>query len=164
MDGYYKTATLQKIRAFVEKGGLLIGLNLHELRDLDGGEDYLELLFGRDGKTLGQGKTRLIRGTFGRAKAEETATSSGFVVKDTLEGMQIMQREICDPATRFLAENGVFISDGVMDGVYTAHRAHEGKDTLLVMNYSGHDVTRSFTRPDGQKFDQAVKDLRIVEI
>jgi hypothetical protein len=163
MDGYYKTATLQKIRAFVENGGLLIGLNLNELRDLDNGEDYLDLLFGADGgKTLGKGKTTLIRGQMG-AKVEETTTSSNFVLKNTREGMQAMQREVCDVATAFLAENGVYVSDGVMDGLYTARRNHDGADTVFVMNYSGRDITRTFTRPDGSVFEKEVKDLTIAE-
>ena len=53
MDGYYKTSTLKAIRAFVERGGLLIGINLDELRDLEEDADYLDILFGKDGKTLG---------------------------------------------------------------------------------------------------------------
>ena len=163
MDGYYKTATLQKIKAFVEAGGLLVGLNLNELRDLDEGDDYLDILFGADGgKSLGAGKTCLIHGQLG-AKVEETSTSSNFVIKNTLAGMQAMQREVCDPMTAFLAENGVFVSDGVMDGLYTARRAHDGEDSIFVMNYSGHDISRSFTRPDGTSFETEVKDLAIVE-
>ena len=43
LDGYYKTATLEKIRHFVEEGGLLVGINLSQLRDLEKDEDYLEL-------------------------------------------------------------------------------------------------------------------------
>ena len=77
--------------------------------------------------------------------------------------MQAMQREVCDVATAFLAENGVYLSDGVMDGVYTARRCHDGADTVFVMNYSGQDITRSFTRPDGTSFEKDVKDLTIVE-
>ena len=76
---------------------------------------------------------------------------------------QAMQREICDVATAFLAENGVFVSDGVMDAVYTARRNHDGVDTIFTMNYSGKDITRSFTRPDGSVFETEVKDLSIVE-
>jgi hypothetical protein len=163
MDGDYKTATLQKIRAFVEGGGLLIGLNLGELRDLDEGKDYLDILFGADGgKALGKGKTCLICGQLG-AKVEETTTSSNFVIKNTLDGLQAMQREVCDVATAFLAENGVFVSDGIMDGLYTARRNHDGVDTIFTMNYSGKDITRSFTRPDGSVFEEEVKDLAIVE-
>ena len=165
MDGYYKTATLEKIRAFVEKGGLLIGFNLKELHDLDNNDDYLSLLFGPDGTgaSVGAGKTKNIFGTVGHSKVEPTSTASGFTVKNTPEGLRVMQLEICDPMTAFLAENGVLVSDGVMDGVYTARRVHDGKDTLLTMNYSGHDVARSFTRPDGTAFEKVVKDLTIEE-
>jgi serine/threonine protein kinase len=65
--------------------------------------------------------------------------------------------------TAFLAENGVFVSDGIMDGLYTARRNHDGVDTIFTMNYSGKDITRSFTRPDGSVFETEVKDLAIVE-
>ena len=166
MDGYYKTATLERIKAFVESGGLLIGYNLNELRDLDNDADYLDILFGGkgcDGITLGKGATKIIRGTVGHSKVEPTSTASGFTVKNTPEGLRVMQTEICDPLTAFLAEHGVYVSDGQMDGVFTAHRAHDGKDTLLVMNYSGHDVERTFTDFDGKPFDKMVKDLTIEE-
>jgi hypothetical protein len=160
MDGYYKTATLKAIRAFVENGGLLVGINLNELRDLDGDEDYLTILFGEDakGQTLGQGKTLLIRGQMG-ARALETNTSSSFKLKNTPEHLQAMQLEVADVMTAFFAENGLYVSDGQMDGVYTAERY--GK--MLTMNYSGHDVTRTFTRPDGTTFDTTIPDLALEE-
>jgi hypothetical protein len=160
MDGYYKTATLKAIRAFVENGGLLVGINLNELRDLDGDEDYLTILFGEDakGQTLGQGKTLLIRGQMG-ARAVETNTSSSFKLKNTPEHLQAMQLEVADVMTAFFAENGLYVSDGQMDGVYTAERY--GK--MLTMNYSGHDVTRTFTRPDGTTFDTTILDLALEE-
>ena len=33
----------------------------------------------------------------------------------------------------------------------------------MTMNYAGHDVERTFTRPDGTTFDTTVADLTIVE-
>ena len=160
MDGYYKTATLSAIRAFVERGGLIVGINLNELRDLDCDEDYLTILFGEDakGQTLGRGKTLLIRGQMG-ARATETNTSSSFKLGNTPEHLCALQIEVADVMTAFFAENGLYVSDGQMDGVFTAERY--GK--LLTMNYSGHDVTRTFTRPDGTTFDTTVADLAIVE-
>lgn len=158
MDGYYKTKTLQAIRAFAERGGLLIGINLDTLRDLDRDEDYLSLLFGENGKTIGKGKSLLIRGTLG-TKAEETGTSSNYKVSNTPATLLAVQREVCDVMTAFLNENGYYPSDGQLDGVYTAERY--GK--ILTMNYSGHDVERDFTRPDGSTFHRTVKDLAIEE-
>jgi hypothetical protein len=160
MDGYYKTATLAAIRSFVERGGLLVGINLNELRDLDNDEDYLTLLFGADalGQTLGRGKTLLVRGTMG-AGVESTNTSSNFKLKNTPEHLRAMQIEVADVMTAFFVENGLHISDGQMDGVFTAERY--GK--LLTMNYSGHDVQRIFTRPDGTTFEKTVADLAIEE-
>lgn len=160
MDGYYKTATLEAIRAFVENGGLLVGINLKELHDLDRDEDYLSILFGADGKgqTLGKGKTLLITGQMG-AGAKATNTASNFSVKNTPEHLQAMQLEVADVMTAFFAENGLYVSDGQMDGVYTAERYGR----LLTMNYSGHDVERSFTRPDGTTFDTTIADLALEE-
>ena len=161
MDGYYKTATLEKIRAFVEAGGLLIGLHLQALRDLDTDTDYLSLLFGADaqGIALGSGRTLLLGGAIG-GQVEKTSTSSVFRMHSgNTEMVAAMQRDIFDPMSAFLADNGVFVSDGVIDGLYTAHR--RGK--LLVMNYSGHDIDRTFTAPDGSRFDAHVPDLVIEE-
>ena len=160
MDGYYKTATLEAIRAFVENGGLLVGINLKELHDLDRDEDYLSILFGADGKgqTLGKGKTLLITGQLG-AGAKATNTASNFSVKNTPEHLHALQLEVADVMTAFFAENGLHVSDGQMDGVYTAERYGR----LLTMNYSGHDVERTFTRPDGTTFDATIADLALEE-
>jgi hypothetical protein len=160
MDGYYKTATLEAIRAFVERGGLLVGINLNELRDLDRDDDYLTILFGNDakGQTLGAGKTLLIRGQMG-ASAKATSTASNFKSSNTPEHLRAMQTEVADVMTAFFAENGLYVSDGQMDEVYTAERY--GK--MLTMNYSGHDVERTFTRPDGTIFDTTIPDLALEE-
>jgi len=160
MDGYYKTATLKAIRAFAEKGGLVVGINLNKLRDLDRDDDYLTVLFGTEGKgqTLGEGKTLLIRGQMG-ASAVSTNTASNFKSSNTPDHLRAMQTEVADVMTAFFADNGLYVSDGQMDGVYTAERY--GK--LLTMNYSGHDVTRTFTRPDGTTFDKTVADLALEE-
>ena len=71
-----------------------------------------------------------------------------------------MQKNICDPITTFLCEHGVYITDGILDDVFTAERY--GK--LLIMNYSGTDITRSFTRTNGEKITLDIKDLDIIEI
>lgn len=159
LDGYYKTATLEKVRRFVEDGGLLVGINLSELRDLEKNEDYLEILFGKEnGKALGLGRTLHLHGTMG-AQAESTSTSSNFRLRNTPENLRAMQSEICDAMTAFFANHGLHVSDGQMDGVFTAERY--GK--LLTMNYSGHDVERDFTRPDGSVFHEDIPDLTIRE-
>jgi hypothetical protein len=154
IDGYYKTETLDAICAYAERGGVVIGINLKELRCVESDEDYLTRLFGADGK--GQGSTLNIFGTMG-GKAQETQTSSNFVVTNTPDHLRAMQSEICDVMTDFLGKHGIHVSDGQLDGVYTAER--EGK--LLTMNYSGHDIERDFTRPDGTKFHRTIKDLAI---
>ncbi len=160
LDGYYKTATLKAIRAFVERGGLLVGFRLGELRDLDNDEDYLTILFGAEHKgcTLGRGKTLLLSGRE-VAAAESTNTASTFRLHNPAEHLAIMQAELSGPMTAFFAENGLYVSDGVFDGLFTAQRY--GK--LLTMNYSGHDITRTLTRPDGTTFETTVPDLTIEE-
>jgi hypothetical protein len=62
IDGYYKTSSLKKIREFVEKGGMLVGIGLKYLRDLDRDEDWLDILFGNGEKAIGKGRTKLIDG------------------------------------------------------------------------------------------------------
>jgi hypothetical protein len=92
-------------------------------------------------------------------KAQETQTSSNFVVTNTPDHLRAMQTEVCDVMTAFLARHGIRVSDGQLDGVYTAER--DGK--LLVMNYSGKDIERDFTRADGSTFHRTLCDLAIEE-
>ena len=147
MDGYYRTATLERIRAFVQAGGLLIGLGLRTLRDLDGDADYLSVLFGGENA----GHCLLLSG--------EIADLAGRIRAGDREAAAILQRDVLDQMTAFLSAKSVFVSDGVLDGVYTAQR--RGK--LLVMNYSGSDAHRDFTAPDGRRFPVSIPDLTIVE-
>lgn len=159
LDGYYKTATLEKIRAFVENGGMLIGVGLRSLRDLDRDEDYLTLLFGDGAKTIGKGRTLLLKAGL-RGEVEQTNTASNFRLKAPGPAeIAAMQREVFDPMTAFLAEGGVFVSDGRLDQIFTADRT----DGLLVMNYSGADVTRPLTLPDGSVIQREIRDLTINE-
>ena len=159
MDGYYKTASLEKIKAFVENGGMLVGIHLGMLRDLDQEKDYLSILFGEGKKQLGKGRTLHIRDAF-CGEIESTGTASNYRMRPIEEqNLKKMQKNILDPMTAFLEEGGVFLSDGKLDDVFTADRG----DGLLVMNYSGKDITREFTMPDGRRFLADIPDLAIRE-
>ncbi|MCL2488262.1 MAG: hypothetical protein FWE80_06215, partial [Oscillospiraceae bacterium] len=154
MDGYYKTATLEKIRQFVENGGLLIGTKLRQLRDLDNDADYLPLLFADPERTL------LLDAAL-TGQIVPTSTSSVFrVLPPTETERAAMQRDVCDPMTAFLTARGVPVPDGVLDEIFTAVR--DGK--LLVMNYSGGDQKRVFRLPDRSEREAVLKDLEIAEI
>lgn len=159
MDGYYKTASLEKIKRFTEEGGLLIGINLHILRGLDNEEDYLPMLFGGSGKRIGKGRTLLIDGTFCNMVETGAIISNFRMLHPGSAKIEAMQREVFDPMTKFLAAEGISVSDGIIDGVYTADRG----DGILVMNYSGADVTRQFTMPDGSRITADLPDLSIRE-
>lgn len=148
-DGYYKTGTMKKILDFAEKGGLVVGIGLKLLRGLDEDRDYLGLLFGENGKAVGKGHTLLLGAPSGFSRRRGDREAAG-----------IMQREIFGPMTDFLSSRGVFVADGILDDVFTAERY--GK--MLIMNYSGGGVTRTFTRSDGEKFTAAVEDLEILEV
>ncbi|MHC1695699.1 MAG: SUMF1/EgtB/PvdO family nonheme iron enzyme [Eubacteriales bacterium] len=159
VGGYYKTETLEKILSFVQNGGTVIGIDLKELRDLDGDKDYLDILFGSNRQT-GKGHTLLIGGALSSGIAA-SSTSSQFVRKASdKSATETMQREICDPMTSFLEDNGIYVTDGVLDDVFTAERY--GK--LLIMNYSGKDKSRSFRRTNGETIYHEVKDLEILEV
>lgn len=159
MDGYYRRATLEKICDFVRRGGLLVGIGLRELRDLEREEDYLTRLFPGTEQAFGEGFTFAVGGSVG-GEIEETGTASNFRVRQgDAESVLKMQETVLDPVTAFLARHGVYLSDGKLDGVYTADRT----DALLVMNYSGHDVTRELTNPDGSRFEAKLPDLSIRE-
>ncbi|MBQ4575534.1 MAG: SUMF1/EgtB/PvdO family nonheme iron enzyme [Clostridia bacterium] len=159
VDGYYKTASLEKVKKFVEDGGMLVGINLNMLRDLDRDEDYLDILFGEGGKQLGKGRTLLIGGSIS-GEIEDTTTSSNFVMKPgDAAALEAMQKNVLDVMTAFFAEGGLYVSDGKLDNIFTADRG----DGLLVMNYSGADVKRELTLPDGTRIDADLPDLCINE-
>jgi len=151
--GYYKTATMEKILQFVRDGGMVVGIGLDELRDLDKNDDYLKILF----KDANPGKTLLIDMAL-TGKVEETNTSSSY--KISFENTDVMQKEILDVMTGFFRENGLFVMDGVIDNVFVADRG----DALLVMNYSGEDKSRSFTFSNGESVTTDVPDLSIMEL
>ena len=155
VGGPYKTATMQAIDRFAKAGGLLVGINLSELYDLDTHTDYLDLWFGPDRKVA----SVLVGGTVG-GKVSETGTSSNYKMEaSTPEQIAQTQKTVFDPVTRFLAEHGVFVADGKLDKVFTARR--NGK--LLILNDSGADITRDFTRADGTSVSLTVPDISILE-
>ena len=153
MDGIYRTETLEKIRKFTENGGLLIGLKLRELRDLDKDEDWLKILFDKPNTLL------LSAGLCG--KVVPTSTSSVFrMLPPTPEDIACMQREVCEPMTAFLKTHGVSVPDGKLDNIYMVEK--DGK--LLVMNYSGETITRDISSLSGEKITATIPDLEIVEM
>ena len=138
---------------------MLVGINLNMLRDLDRDEDYLDILFGEGGKQLGKGRTLLIGGSIS-GEIEDTTTSSNFVMKPgDAAALESMQKNVLDVMTAFFAEGGLYVSDGKLDNIFTADRG----DGLLVMNYSGADVKRELTLPDGTRIDADLPDLCINE-
>ena len=152
LDGYYKRATLEKIREFAANGGMVIGVGLKELRDLDNEDDYLEILFG-DGH---KGRTLLLKDSLsGDVEASNTASNYVISFSDTSG----MQTEILDKMTEFFRDGGIQIADGILDDIFVADRGN----ALLIMNYSGKDAARNFTYPDGTVFKAEVPDLAIIE-
>jgi hypothetical protein len=71
-----------------------------------------------------------------------------------------MQKHVFDPITAFLADHGVFIPDAQIDHVFVAQR----RNKLLIMNDSGKDIERQFTRSGGQRFSAQIQDNTIVEL
>ena len=153
VDGYYKSATLEKIKAFADRGGMIAGVGLEELKGLDDDADYMKILFG-EGHT---GRTTLLKAGLS-AKVESTGTASNYRI--TYGDRSEIQKGIFDNLTAFFAEGGLNVSDGILDDVFSADRT----DGLLIMNYSGKDVKRSFTYPDGKKVEADVPDLTIMEL
>ena len=152
IDGYYKRATLEKIRSFAKNGGIVIGVGLKELRDLDREEDYLKILFG-DGH---KGRTLYLEDEL-KGIVENSNTASNYLI--SFGDTSSMQTGILDKMTVFLRENGIHIADGILDDVFAADRGNG----LLIMNYSGKDASRSFTNPDGTVFSIDIPDLAIIE-
>ena len=71
-----------------------------------------------------------------------------------------MQESIFDIMTDFFKEGGLYVADGVLDDVFACDRG----DGLLLFNYSGKDVSREFTFPDGITLSADVPDLAIMEL
>ena len=155
VGGPYKTSTMQAIDRFANAGGLLVGINLTELYDLDTHTDYLAKWFGPD-RTV---SSILVGGTVG-GKVSETGTSSNYRMEaSTPEQIRETQATVFDPITGFLAGHGVYVADGKLDKVFVARR--NGK--LLILNDSGSEITRDFTRADGTKASLTVPDISILE-
>ena len=101
----------------------------------------------------------LVGGTVG-GKVSETGTSSNYKMEaSSPDQIEQTQKAVFDPVTRFLAEHGVYVADGRLDKVFTARR--NGK--LLILNDSGAEITREFTRADGTKSSLTVPDISILE-
>lgn len=131
LDGCYRKATLDKIAGFKARGGLVIGLGLRELYDLETGQNYMPVLF--DGVN----------------SVNITPQNKRFGIADVAGEMTV-----------FLESHGVTVHDGVIDGIFAATK----NGRLLVMNYSGADVTREFRLPDGTTVMRTIRDLEIAYI
>jgi len=126
----HRKATLQALRRWVEQGGILIGYNVNGIRTVEGDEDYMSSLFNPQGgeRSVGTGASLFIP----IAVSAETPSS-------------IRQAALFDKIGAFLKKHHYHVSDGAIDGIYTAQLS----DRLLVLNTHLEARTKSITLPDG---------------
>ena len=144
VDGYYRRNTLEAVRDFVSTGGVLVGINIRELKSLEDDIDWLPVLFA-DGHSILINNESVF--SFNPKTPEEIAK---------------LQQNVFDPVTGFLSEHNVPLYDGKIDGVFTAVR----NNGLLIMNYTGSSepYERDFFLPNGETRRISTVDSVIYEL
>jgi hypothetical protein len=155
VDGYYRSETLEAIKKFISDGGLLVGINIRELKSLEDDKDWIPVLFAGERSILIGGGTEKMEG-------KPTGTLSVFDFSPKPEAIASLQQHVFDPITKFLSEHGVPVYDGKIDNIFTAVRG----GGLLVMNYNGsaEPYEREFLLPNGETRRVATVDSTIYEL
>jgi hypothetical protein len=155
VDGCYRAKTLMAIRDFVSRGGLLVGINLRELKALEDDRDWMPELFGGGNALL------LSAGKMGHGKPTGTLSVFEFDAGSP-EKIEELQKNVFDPVTEFLAAHGVSVPDGKIDGIYVASR----ENGLLALDYTGspEPKERELVLPDGTTRTISTVDSTIYEI
>ena len=151
----WRKATLDALLAWVRRGGLLVGYNVADLRAAETDESHLAELFNPAGGELrvGQGASLRVAVSLRQAQLERTgAHQAGNYQASVLQASEY-QASVFDVITDFLARQGVNVSDGVIDGIYTAQL----DDKLLVLNTHLEPRQRSIAIPGGRSASIALE-------
>jgi hypothetical protein len=147
---FYRKATLDALREWTARGGLLVAYNMPGLRAAEDDTDYLPVLFDPQGgeKQVELGCTLFI--PYNSAQEAERTYTLDDPISAMLAGQQ---RKVEDyPAGRFdsmlvfLQSHGIIVSDGVIDGIFTAQLS----DRMLVLNTHLEAREKEIVLPDGR--------------
>ncbi|MBC7960851.1 MAG: hypothetical protein H7X94_13410, partial [Vallitaleaceae bacterium] len=159
----YKKQTLDILLKWVSEGGILIGYNIEKIRSAEADENYQSVLFNTQGgnKEIGKGisfynpiKINLKEGQ------KEAITGAQPTFIPLMESNEYYQKNLLDPLTEFLASQGHFVTNGILNGVFEAKVDHR----ILLLNTEDSEVQTQITLPDGGKQSVTIGYNRIVEI
>jgi len=150
--GYYRRSTLDALEAFARGGGLLAALAVDRMEATDDGEDVFAKLFEPAGgvRQIGKGSTFCP----GRSGAAQYLAAAQKPEKEKY------LNDIFDALRGFLADGGVYLPDGRLDGVYASViDAH-----ALLLNNSFEDRRTAVRRRDGSTVDVLTKANSIMRV
>lgn len=158
----YRKETLEAVKSWVEKGGLLIAYNIGKLQSVEG-EDYGNWLLDMAGgiKNTGAGFSLYIPVMVKLERYDpDMIPGTKPAVISLVESMEYYQRAIFDSITAFLKGQGYHITDGLIDEIFMA-LLH---DRVLVLNTAKELVERIIVLPDGEERKVILKDNSILEV
>lgn len=143
---YYRRATIEKLREFVENGGLLVGLRLEKMVCIEDNTDVLSEFFGEQDqcRPIGKGRTLNTAVTLpGLIDDPRSCIGTPFIDYPADHEAQWYQEHLFDRINVF-AQEDVYIPDGVIDGIYTA----EVDGEIYCLNNTSCDLTAHITTRD----------------
>ncbi|HUI63218.1 MAG TPA: SUMF1/EgtB/PvdO family nonheme iron enzyme [Bacteroidota bacterium] len=157
-----RQATLEKVLAWVERGGLLVVAGTDSLYAIEDGKNYFPLLLNPNGgeKTLGIGATLFIADSLLPAHSAQPARELQPGEKLPPGSPESYQVRLFDPATKFLAKHGILIPDGKVDRVYTSVTGGR----MLILNHTRGKVNRTITVSPGETREVSLDPNSITEI
>ncbi len=134
----YRKATLEVLVTWVRQGGLLVAYNLRGLRTVEDDTDFTMRLLNPLGgeRRFGKGASFFVPGKLQRDMSEAE-----------------QQKSVFDAVTTFLTAQGYAVTDGVLDGIYTAQTS----GGLLVLNTHLEPRHKQVTLPDGRRTELALE-------
>jgi formylglycine-generating enzyme len=158
----YRKETLEAVKSWVEKGGILIGYNIGQLQSVEG-EDYGNLLYNTAGgmKAVGAGVSLYIPVRIKLEKYDpDMIPGTKPAVITLVESLEYYQKNIFDLATEFLKTQGYHVTDGKLDEIYAALL----ENRVVLLNAAKEQVERDIVLPGGVEKKVVMKYNSILEV
>ncbi len=158
----FRRKTLDILWNWLQKGGLLIGYQVQELRALEDNRNYWDKFFNRKGgeKKIGAGKSLYLPVVINSDHLLDVISRSELPDKPLVKDMEYYQQNLCDPMTKFLQQNEYHVMDGVLDFIYAAQM----EDHKLLLNVTDGKVTRKITDRNGKEITITLEPNTIAEV
>jgi hypothetical protein len=159
---FCRKASLEKIVAWVNGGGLLVGAGTDSLCAIEDGRNFFPAVFDPKGgeKRVGKGATLFVAAPLAPLHSVQPAGQFSPDEKPGPGVSEEYQLLLLDPATAFLTKHGILIPDGKIDRVYTA--VIGGR--MLVLNHTRHRIVRTFFESTGKTRTITLEGNSITEI